>query len=53
MIFSFTFYVKHFYALIFFIMHAEGVRVRLITTTLINLPSSRLLCARREGLREG
>ena len=34
-------------------MHAEGVRVRLITSTLINLPHSRLLCARWEGLREG
>ena len=34
-------------------MHAKGVRVRLITTTLIILPHSRLLCARWEGLREG
>ena len=49
--FSFTFYVKCFYALIFCIMHAEGVRVRI--PPLINLPSSRLLYARQEGLREG
>ena len=34
-------------------MHAEGVRVRITTPTLINLPSSRLLYARWEGLREG
>ena len=38
MIFSFTFYVKHFYALIFCIMHTEGVRVHLIVPTQSNHP---------------
>ena len=38
MMFSFTFYVKRFYALIFCIMHAKGVRVHLIVPTQSNYP---------------
>lgn len=33
--------------------YAPKVRVRKITLTITNFPYSRLLCARREGLREG
>lgn len=44
--FSFTFYVKHFYALFFFIMHTEGVPVALNRLYLkITTPFQAIMCA--------